>query len=131
MMCLYQNKQKIAYALYQGKQKIFDEDHNMTGQYKSIYSDPVMTMMNVSAARLSAETEEFGINTPYTRTIVTDDITTEFSEDTIFWIGISPYKTVTVDGVEKQVLVPHNFVVLRVARSLNSTTIALKEVGVS
>ena len=131
MMCLYQNTQEVAYALYIGKEEIIDSAGNRTGTYRNIYSDPIIARMNVSAARMSAELEEFGINTPYNRTIVTDDMTTDFSTDTVFWVGISPYKTELINGEEVQRVVPHNFVVLRVARSLNSTTLAVKEVDVS
>lgn len=116
---LKRNRQKVYYALYAGVQEMTDSFGNYTGEYAPSYSDPVKVLMNVSAARGSADTEQFGIDTPYSKTLVTTDMNCPISEDTALWIGKSP-----ADG-------EHNYVVTRVAKSINSITIAVKEVDVS
>lgn len=101
-------------------QELQDEQGNFTGEYAPEYSEPVRALMNVSAAKGAADIEMFGMDTPYTHLLVTEDMTTAFDTESIFWIGSSP-----TTGAA------HNFRVLRVARSLNHVTLALGEVDVS
>lgn len=93
---------------------------NFTGEYAPEYSEPVRALMNVSAAKGAADIEVFGMDTPYTHLLVTDDMDTPFDTESIFWIEDSP-----------ETGAPHNFRVQRVARSLNHVTIALSEVDVT
>lgn len=93
---------------------------NFTGEYAPEYSEPVRALMNVSAAKGAADIEVFGMDTPYTHLLVTDDMDTPFDTESIFWMGNSP-----------ETGAPHNFRVQRVARSLNHVTIALSEVDVT
>lgn len=120
MQCLDQNKRPVYYALYSGETELIDDYGNKTGQYTIIRTAPVKARMNVSAARGTADDEMFGVNDSYTKTIATDDLTTEFDASTVWWIG----KTPNSNGDD------FNFVTVRVAKSLNSVTIAIKEVNV-
>ena len=79
------NKRTIYYALYQGVTEITDEMGYYTGEVEITYSEPIKAKMNVSGGRGAADIEMFGIDNPYTRTAVTDDLTTAFDTDTIFW----------------------------------------------
>ena len=117
MMCLAQNKQPLFYALYQDKTQIVDSNGNKTGQWNTSYSSPVEVWMNISAARGTADVEQFGINDSYTRTLVTDNVNCPISTDSVLWIGNDP----TSD--------PYNYRVVRVAKSLNSSTYAIEEVS--
>ena len=121
MLCLDQNKQTVYYALYSGKTELTDSYGNKTGEYTVTRSTPVKARMNVSASRGAADTEMFGINDAYSKTIVTDDMTTAFDTATVWWIG----KTPNNDGTD------FNFVTVRVAKSLNSVTIAISEANIS
>lgn len=118
MRSLCRNKQKIFYSLYTDKEPIIDEYGNQTGEYVLTYGDPVEYHINVSAARGTADVEQFGINANYTKTMVTNDIDCPIDETTRLWINRTPDK-------------PHNYVVVSVARSINSVTYAIKEVSVT
>lgn len=123
MRSLNRNKQRIYYSLYSSKTPILDEYGNQTGEYETTYATPVALDINVSAARGTSDVEQFGINTAYTKTMVTNDLTCPIDETTRLWIGREP----TDNGVE----VPHNYVVVMVAKSVNSITYAIKEVSVT
>ena len=123
MRSLTRNKQRIFYSLYTGKQEVRDEWGNLVSEPVLTYGEPVEYYINVSAARGTADVEQFGINTPYTKTMVTNDLTCPIDETTRLWIGREP----TDNGVE----VPHNYVVVMVAKSINSITYAIKEVSVT
>lgn len=118
MRSLARNKQKIYYALYGGKEEIRDEWGNLTGESRLTYGDPLEYRINVSAARGTADVEQFGINANYTKTMVTNDLSCPIDETTRLWIGIEPTK-------------PHNYVVMSVAKSINSITYAIREVSVT
>lgn len=94
-----------------------DEYGNQTGEYRITYAEPKPLMVNVSAARGTIDVDQFGSNANYSRTIVTDDVECPIDANSILWIGIPVTK-------------PHNYVVVSVARSINSVTYAIREVMV-
>ena len=112
------NKRKIFYALYQGVTEVVDEYGYYTGEVEITYSDPIEAKMNVSGGRGAADIEMFGIDNPYTHTAVTDDLTTPFNTDTIFWFGVDPAEH------------PHNYRCTGVSRTINQVVLALAEVTV-
>lgn len=120
MRCLARNRQPIWYALYQGETKPVDADGNLTGERSVQYSVPAKSWINVSAAKGAAGLEQFGNSTDYSHTLVSDDLSSPINENAILWIGRTPENDT-----------PHNFVVVRVAKSLNSVLYAVKEVKVS
>lgn len=127
MRSLVRNKQKIYYSLYTGKTPIIDEYGNQTGEYTLTYGEPVAFEVNVSAARGTSDVEQFGIDLNYSKTMVTNDLTCPIDEAARLWIGREP---VVVEG-QTEIQIPHNYVVLMVARSINSITYAIKEVSVT
>ena len=124
MQSLSQNKQKFYYALYVSDTDAYDASGLKNGEKTITYTDPTAFYANISAARGTADIEQFGINDDYERTIATNDLTLGIGEDSILWIGIEPYDA---NGNA----VPHNYKVVRVARSINSVTYAIKKVSVS
>lgn len=118
MMCLDQNKQTVYYALLSSVTELTDTEGNYTGEYAPVYSTPVEMRANVSAARGTSDVEQFGINTPYSKTIVTDDLSCPIAEDSVLWIGVPT-------------TAPYNYTVAQIAKSLNSITYAVEEVDVS
>ena len=88
MRTLQRNKQTIWYALYLGITFVVDDDGNYTGEQSVAYTVPTQAKMNVSGNRGQAAVEAFGIDNPFTRIAVTDDLTTPFDTDTIFWVGV-------------------------------------------
>lgn len=124
MRTLAINKQTIYYALYNGTQDVVI-DGSRTGEKRNDYSPPVKVRMNVSAAKGTADTEQFGITDEYTKTVVTDDMVCPIDTESILWIGITP------DANGEGGAVKHNYRVVRVAKSINSITYAVREVDVS
>ena len=125
MKALLRNKQTFYYANISTVSSSYDEYGNETGEPTITYATPVETSANISPARGSADFDPFGINENYTKTIVTDDLTLAIGKSTILWIGIAPDKNGEAGAIK------HNYVVVQVAKSLNSLTIAVKEVNVS
>jgi hypothetical protein len=116
---LNRNKRTIWYALYNGVTEVVDEDGNYTGEQEVSYGEPIQARMNVSGGRGQAEIELFGVDNPFTRTAVTDDLDTTFNTDTIFWFEADPLTD------------PHNYRCTGVARTINQVVIALAELDVT
>lgn len=112
MRDLVRNRQPIWYAQYLGEEPILDDDGNDTGETGPSYSEPTKAMLNISPATGSAETQLFGNFADYTHTIATAR-EFPFDEQTVMWVDV------TVDK-------PHNFKVMRVAKSLNGWLFALR-----
>ena len=118
MRTLEINRQPMWYALCTGKTEVIDEYGNHTGVFELTYSDPVYYPVNMSESRNIVNFEAFGITADYDRTFVTSDLSCPIKEDTIIWFGADPATD------------PHNYVVHRIANSLNSITIAIRAVDV-
>jgi hypothetical protein len=118
MKTLKRNKQTLYYALFEGKEEIKDENGYRTGEHQLKYLHPIKARMNISAAKGTAESEMFGISLNYTKTLVTDDIKCPIKEDSILWIDATPDE-------------PYNYIVVQVAKSLNSISYAVKKVDIS
>ena len=98
--------------------EILDDDGNYTGEYEVHYTEPVKSLMNVSGGRGAADVAMFGLNSAYARSIVTDDLETDFNTETVFWIETDPDTE------------PHDYRVVGVARTINQVVLALEEVHV-
>ena len=118
MRTVQRNKRTIYYALYEGVQEVVDSDGNYTGEQEVSYGEVQTARMNVSGGRGQAEIELFGVDNPFTRTAVTDDLETPFNTDTIFWFDADPL----VDQ--------HNYRCTGVSRTVNQVVIALAELDV-
>lgn len=125
MKTLLRNKQPFYYANLLSQQPAYDKHGNETSELVTTYSAPVKVYANISAARGNAELDEFGLNTNYSKTIVTEELSLPIDKSTILWIGIEP------DLNGEAGTVKHNYCVVAVAKSLNSMTIAVAEVNVS
>jgi len=110
------NKRPIYYALYNGVEQVVDSDGNYTGEQTVSYAEPVETKMNVSGGRGQAEIEMFGVDNPFTKTAVTDDLDTPFDTDTIWWFEANP-------AYEH-----HNYRCTGISRTINQVVIALAEI---
>ena len=118
MRTLERNKQTIYYALYESKEPLKDEYGNPIGEYEVLYSEPVLLKINVSAARGEYSTRQFGEMENYEKILVTDDTNLPISETSILWID-------SLDTTK-----PHDYIVKKVAKSLNSVSYAVSKVSV-
>lgn len=123
MRVLERNKVRFWYALFKEKTPAKDASGRKTGETEVIYHNPVMIKANVSAARGEATVEQFGSNLDYDRVIVIDDVNVPVDEYSILWIDVQP-----VFDAEGKTDTPNDYVVKKVARSLNSVAIAVKKV---
>ena len=124
MRCLGRNKTAFYYALYTGQTEIIDEYGNATGQYSVNYGDPIKALGNVSAAQGEMQTRQFGDSESYDKVIVLDDVNTPIDEYSILWVDTPP------EMVGGSTDTPHDYIVKKVARSLNSVSIAVSKVRV-
>lgn len=134
MKCMNRNKVKFYYALYEGREPILNEQGRKTGQFKVVHGNPVEGCANISAAKGETQTRQFGENESYDKVIVTDFITPPIDEYSVLWVDTMPTLnedgSLKVDG-EGKVITPHDYVVKKVAKSLNSVSIAISKVTVS
>lgn len=121
MRGLLRNKTKFYYALYDKRNEITDEYGNKTGQYEIVYGSPVEMYGNVSSAVGEMQSRQFGESESYDKVIVLDDIDTPIDEYSILWVDTLPLSDET----------PHDYVVKKIARSLNSVSIAISKVDVN
>lgn len=154
------NKRVLYYAQYDSKVEALDADGNYTGDVVITYGHPVEFRCNISPAKGASAIGMFGISFDYSKTVTTDDMSCPMNESTVVWLELPPniaeYSATSTyaegtycfhdNGIFKAAAdistaevwndahwgkVPHNYVIVLVARGLWSITYALKEVEVS
>ena len=125
MNALLRNKRTFYYANISKTESPYDEYGNETSEQTITYSAPVAASGNISPARGTAELDQFGINTNYTKAIVVDNPAIPITKSSILWIDCVPDK----DG--EAGTIKHDYVVVQVAISEHYAVIAVKEVSVS
>ena len=118
------NLKSIWYCLYAGKQAVTDDDGYETGEYEVTYQTPVQIKCNVSPAMGQSQLGMFGNLESYDKVIVIDDMSCPIDENTVLFIDRVPTRK---DGVY---VFNYDYVVRRVAKSLNSIAIAVSKVKV-
>ena len=89
---------------------------------------------NVSAAVGSIQNRQFGESESYDKVIVLDNPETPINEYSLLWVDALPELdndgklVLKEDGTETT---PHDYIVKKVARSLNSVSIAISKVDVN
>lgn len=119
MRVVRRNRRPVAYAFYQGVTDVVNEDGELTGEHEISYSEPVKALMNVSGGRGQANINLFGIGSSSMRTIVTEDLETPFSDETVFWVERDPDTE------------PFDYRVVNISRTVNQVVIAIDEVSKS
>ena len=105
----------------------------MTGEYAVTHGNPVECYGNISAARGEMATCQFGENEAYDKILVLDNASPKIDEYTVLWIDTIP--KLNKDGTLRknsvgEVDTPYDYIVKKVARSLNSVSIAIRKVNV-
>lgn len=134
MRCMNRNKVRFFYALYVSREPITNAQGRPSGQHKVIHGYPIEEYANISAAKGETQTRQFGENESYDKVIVMDNVTPPIDEYSILWVDTVPQ--LNEDGSlavnEKgEVITPHDYVVKKVAKSLNNVSIAISKVTVS
>lgn len=116
----FRNMQKFWYALYDQTAEGTDEYGNISTQYAT-YSDPVMTMGNISPAKGEVVSRQFGDDDMYDRVIGPLPINTPIDEYAVLWVDTTPeldqygHLALNENG---EPLTPHNYIVRKKAPSL-------------
>lgn len=134
MRCMNRNKVRFFYALYVSREPIMNAQGRPSGQHKVIHGNPIEEYANISAAKGETQTRQFGENESYDKVIVMDNVTPPIDEYSNLWVDTVPQ--LNEDGSlsvnEKgEVITPHDYVVKKVAKSLNNVSIAISKVTVS
>ena len=123
MRTLKRNQRKFYYCLYDNAEEIYDTYGNATGEYIPLYKAHEAMYANVSPASGYAQTEQFGNLDSYDKVIVTDWLNCPIDENSVLFIDKDP--EYSVDGKPL-----FDYTVRRVAKSLNSVSIAVQKVNV-
>ena len=125
MRSMVRNQTKFYYALYINSVEHIDEYGNRTGEYEVFHGNPTQALGNVSSARGEMQNRQFGESESYDKVIVLDNPNTPINEYSILWVDTLPH--LNNDGTTDT---PHDYVVKKVARSLNNVSIAISKVAV-
>lgn len=130
MRGLKRNQRKLWYQLYSEHIPVLETDLDgnivtdpvtgeplLTGEYKVGYADPVEFRANVSAARGEANTDPFGVDTQYDKTVCSCDMDLPIDELSQLYVDQKPR-----DGRKA------DYKVVKVAKSLNSALYAIKKI---
>lgn len=124
MRTLKRNQRPFYYCLFVDKEDLVDEYGNLSGETRVIYDEPVLMYANVSPATGAAQTEQFGNLENYDKVIVTDDLNCPIDENSVLFIDKEPEYSLDDNPI-------FDYTVRRVAKSLNSISIAVRKVNVS
>ena len=142
MRLMKRNLKPLWYSLYRGNMKLYDEDGYETGEKRVLYDEPVNMMCNISPATGRAVQEQFGVIENYDKIVMTDKMDCPINENTILYIdekpkrkmmlkiqfAVNPFGDVTFKTAVKSY---KQYIVKRVAKSLNHISYAVMEVKVS
>jgi hypothetical protein len=123
------NTVSIWYQLYEedSPQTITDEYGNVleTGERGVTYSAPVEIRASVSTATGTVQAELFGGFTDYDKVVIVDDITCPIDEQSVLFIDRVP------EYAEGELVNVHDYIVKRIAKSLNFIAYAVRKVEVA
>ena len=138
MRTLLRNKRTFYYCLYKGEEIVRDAEGYESGEKILTYDEAVEMKANISPATGNAQIEQFGSFVSYDKVIVTDDLSVLIDENSVLFVDKEPeYKEVVIGtdedtGEDIIVNVPlYDYIVKRVAKSLNSVSIAISKVDIS
>lgn len=126
MRTLKRNRRPIWYADFVRLEITHDEWGNETG-HGVVYTDPISMYANVSPAKGETETRMFGEDLGYDKVIVFAG-KSPVSETSVFWIDNLVGGEIPQENGKN---IPHDYIVRKVAESLNSTSLAVQKVNVS
>ena len=118
------NKSEFYYCLFQGTEDIVDIGGYKTGEKRVVYSNPVPMLAYVSAAKGRADADKFGIDLKYDKMILTCEMDCPIDEQTVLFVDREP--AFDNDGCPL-----FDYVVSRVAKSINVITYAIRKVDVT
>lgn len=134
MRAMERNKRPFWYALYKEKRAVQDDYGNDTGEYEILRENPAAFLANISAAKGETSTRQFGESESYDKVIAMDNTAPPIDEYTVLWVDKTPAVDTNGELLRNEygeVLTPHDYVVKKVAKSLNGVSVAISKVVVS
>jgi len=125
MKTLSRNKREFYYAYYESKTSVVDDYGNETGEYKITYSKPLKAYAYISSATGIAQTEIFGGVENYDKTIVLSHLIGHIDANSVLWVDTLPQ--LKIDGSTDT---PYDYVIKKIAESVNGVSIAISKVKV-
>ena len=125
MKLMRRNLKQIWYCLYEREEILKNSLGHETGEKQIIYSEPVKIYCNVSPATGYAQTYMFGTLETYDKIVIVDDMNCPIDENSILFIDKAPTKS-----PDDQYFI-FDYIVRRVAKSLNHISYAVRKVKVS
>lgn len=123
MRCLLKNKVPFWYSLYEESAPITDENGLLTGENTTLYSEPVRAWANISPASSAAVVQPFGTDIRYDKVIVMADPKFPIDEHSLLCLDGEPV-------CDSNGNMTPDHIVVRVSRSLNSVSYAVRQVKV-
>jgi len=136
MRGLKRNQNTLYYQLYSENIPIYETDLDgnivtdpvtgeplLTGETKVGYTDPVEFRANVSAARGEAQSDPFGVDLSYDKTMVSCDMGLPIDELSVLFVDKKPEFDAGGNLANTA-----DYKVVKVAKSLNSTLYAIKKI---
>lgn len=124
MRLLRRNLQPVWYCLFNSEVPVIDADGYETGEKDIGYGEPVKLLCNVSPATGQSQVEMFGNLDSYDKVIITDEVDCPIDENTVLFVDNEP----VFDKTGKPL---YDYTVRRVAKSLNSISVAVRKVKVT
>lgn len=115
MRSLKRNQSTVFYSLKSETKDTFDKNGNPIYSY----SEPIKDSFTLSPNTGEAEMQPFGRDVDYDRNMITHDMECKIDEFSRLWIDKDPLTE------------SHNYIVKKVAKSLNCIKYAIKEVNTS
>lgn len=125
MRSMTRNRRTFYYASLTGVAMGTDTDGNYTEEVYT-YSDPVERVGVITAANGEAQTQLFGANERYDKVITLNLGENYLAIGSVLWVDTMP----TLD-VQGKTTTPYDYIVVKVAESLNFVNVAIRKVDVS
>ena len=125
MRTMTRNRRTFYYASLTGVAMGMDKDGNYTEEVYT-YSDPVEKKGVITAANGEAVTQLFGANEKYDKVITLNLGENYLAIGSVLWVDTMP-----VLDVQGKTTTPYDYVVVKVAETLNFINVAIRKVDVS
>ena len=133
MRSLAREMRTVWVSSYAGKTPVLDEQGRLTGEYVVARSKPFPVRCTLSPNGGNTYADGFGWGVSYDRTLISYDIDTGITEDSVVWVDCVPELDKSGELVVDEnglPTVPWDYAVGQVAVSYEVTNVALRKVEV-